>query len=120
MLSHKIRRNTIMKKRFVLAGLLSICILFSVAVSSGNAAVGWYEQCVVVAVGSQSGLGLVRLKGGVSSLPENWYQLGTNTTEANQGLAVALTALSTGGTVGVAVDPAVGFNPVITAIVATP
>ena len=93
-----------MKKRFFLAALLSICILFSVSVNPANAALQWYENCTVGAVGTQGGIGLVNVSGGDINLPNLWYSMGANTTEANQSLAVALTALSTGGKVTVLVD----------------
>jgi hypothetical protein len=116
------RRITIMKKRFLLVVVSSICILFSLAVDSVNAQYVWYSGCTVQASGSQDGLGLVNLKGGTPALPEGWYTIGRDTTEANQGMATALTAYSTGGTVGVSVDLGItvlGY-PVIRAIVVLP
>jgi hypothetical protein len=111
-----------MKKRLFLVAVLSIFFLFSVSVNSVNATEGWYEQCVVQGVGSQSGLGLVLVSGGTNNLPFKWYALGTNTTEANQGMAVALTAIQTGGTVSLRVDPndESHFWPIIKAIAVNP
>ena len=111
-----------MKKRFFLAAVLSICILLSVSVSPANAAVSWYANCVVGGAGSQGGVGLVYVSnGGTSSLPVGWYSMGTNTTEANQGLATALTAVSTGGTATILVDPLDGrFWPLILGILVSP
>jgi hypothetical protein len=114
-----------MKKSFLLAAALSICILFSVAVNSGNAAVSWYSNCVVGGAGTQGGVGLVYVStggsNGTSTLPVGWYSMGANTTEANQGLATALTAVSTGATATILVDPLDGrFWPLITGILVTP
>ena len=118
----KKRRNKIMKKRFILAAVLSICILFSVAVNPANAALAWYSNCVVGGAGAQGGVGLVYVSnGGAENLPVGWYSMGANTTEANQGLATALTAVSIGGTVSVLVDLSDGlFWHRITGILVTP
>ena len=110
-----------MKKRLFLIAVFVICILFSASVNSVNAAEGWYEGCVVQGVGSQGSLGIVLVSGGPSNLPFKWYALGENATEANQGMAVALTALSTGGTISVRVDPDDGrFWSLIKAIAVSP
>lgn len=110
-----------MKKRFFGAAMLSIGIMLIVSVNTGSAAVGWYDQCVVSGVGAATdGLGLVRLSGGTSALPTKWYRVGINTTTANQMMATALTAMSMGATVGVAVDPNTGDNPVIQSFVVNP
>jgi hypothetical protein len=115
---NKVRRNTIMKKRFFLAAMLSICIMLFVSVSAVNAAVGWYDDCIVGGVGAANdGLGLIYLSGGTPAIPAKWYRVGISVTTANQMMATGMTALSTGGTVGVAVDPNVGTNPVIQTII---
>jgi hypothetical protein len=94
-----------MKKRFFLTAMLTLCILLAVSVNSLNAAAAWYANCVVGGAGAQGGVGLVYVSnGGTNNLPVGWYSMGTNTTEANQGLATALTAISTGGVVSVLVD----------------
>jgi hypothetical protein len=98
---HNQRRNLVMKmkKRFFLAAVLSICILFSVSVNSANAA--WYDQCTVNMTGSLDGSGYVNLVCTAPTLAVAWYPIGRNTTEANQGIAVSLTAISTGAKVGI-------------------
>lgn len=112
-----------MKKRFILAAVLSICILFSVAVNPVNAELGWYVDCVVGGVGTQGGTGLIYISnGGPNNLPAAWYSMGTNTTEVNQHMATALTALSTGGKVAVLVNSSDfgAFWPNIKGILAVP
>jgi hypothetical protein len=111
-----------MKKRFFLAAMLSICILFTVSVNPANAAVSWYSNCVIGGAGAQGGVGLVYVSnGGTNNLPVGWYSMGNNTAEANQGLATALTAVSTGATATILVDPLDGrFWPLIIGILVTP
>jgi hypothetical protein len=107
-----------MKKKIFWAAMLLICILFSTSVNPANAALSWYSNCVVGGAGMQGGIGLVYVSnGGTNSLPVGWYSMGATTTEANQGLATALTAVSTGGLVTILVDPADGrFWPLIKGI----
>jgi hypothetical protein len=106
-----------MKKRFVLAGMLSFCILFVVSVSSVNAARGWYANCVVTGVATDvGGNTYVNLSGGVSSLPAKWYTVGTDDVTKNRSLATCLTAISMGATMSVDTDPAAGTNPLIYSI----
>ena len=93
-----------MKKRFLLVAMLSICILFSVAVNSANAALQWYNYCTIGAVGDQSGTVLIYASGGDQNLQANYYAVGQNTLEANHAMATALTAISTGAKVQVLVD----------------
>ena len=81
-----------MKKSYVLAVVLSFCILFSVSVNSSQAA--WYDDCTINMSGSLDGVGYVYLSCAAPTLTLAWYQLGRNATEANQGLAVVLTAVS--------------------------
>ena len=109
-----------MKKRLILAAALSICILFSVSVHPAHAAQSWYESCVVGGVGTQGGIGLIYItNGGTGGLPPGWYSMGTNQAEANQSIATALSALSTGALVTLLVDPADGnFWPIIYGILA--
>ena len=111
-----------MKKRLFLAAMLSICILLSVSVNPANAALAWYSNCVVGGAGAQGGVGLVYVSnGGTNNLPVGWYSMGNNTTEANQGLATALTAVSTGATATILVDPLDGrFWSLINGILVTP
>jgi len=95
-----------MKKRFFLVAMLSIVILLSVSINPANAALQWYNNCVVGAVGSQSGIPLIYASGGDQSLPANYYSLGSGTsaTEMNQFMATALTAISTGAKIQILVD----------------
>lgn len=111
-----------MKKKYVWAAMLSICVLVSVSVNPAGAALSWYENCVVGGAGAQGGVGLVYVSnGGISNLPVGWYSMGENTVQANQGLATALTAISTGGTVTILVDPSDGrFWPLIKGILVSP
>ena len=95
-----------MKKRLVLAGWLSLVILLFISISSANAALQWYNHCTISAVGGQSGIPLIYASWGDESLPANYYALGsgTSTTEMNQFMATALTAISTVAQIQILVD----------------
>jgi len=111
-----------MMKRLMFALLLSVCILLSVSVNPLNAAATWYERCTVGGTGTQAGTGLIYIsEGGEQSLPTGWYSMGEGSTQVNQHMATALTALSIGGKVTLLVDPNDGrFWPLITGILAFP
>lgn len=106
------------KNKLLLAVILTILIMFSASVNAANAAQGWYDQCDIIATGTQDGRAIIRLQGGASNLPLNWYILGESTSESNQLLAIVLAALSQGATtIGVTVDPSDGYWPVIRTVV---
>ena len=110
-----------MKKRFLLTAMFSIGILCFVSVNNVNAAASWYDQVTILSVGTATnGQGLVYLSGGTPTITMKYYTLGIDTTTTNQAIAVALTALSMGTKVGVAVDTAAGTLPIIQTLVVYP
>ena len=110
-----------MKKRYCFSVALFILILLSVSVNNANAAALWYDKCTVLSVGTATnGQSLIYLSGGTPVIPTKYYTLGVDAATSNRELAVALTALTMGATVGVAVDVAVGTEPVIQTIVVYP
>jgi hypothetical protein len=109
-----------MKKRLLLAAMLSICIIFIVSINAVNAAT-YYYPCVVSGTGTISGgATIVWLTGGGIPQDTPWYQLGRTTTESNQGLAIVLTAITMGANVGVSVTTVPGGYPIIEYVLMVP
>jgi hypothetical protein len=84
-----------MKKRFLLAAALSICILFSVSVSKGNAAETWYD-CNIVNIGSGWGYVALSLTDINGAFQNTYFYMSGSTDIGKQMLATALTTVSMG------------------------
>lgn len=105
-----------MKKRFFLAVALSICILFSVSVSKGNAAETFYN-CNIIHIGSGWGYVMIELTDQGGAFSNRWFYVLGNTDIGKQILATALTTISLGKAALIYADPFVTppgyFGPTI-------
>lgn len=93
-----------MKKMFLLAGGLSICILLSVSVSKVNAAETFYN-CNIINIGSGWGYFMIELTDNGGAFNNKWFYVLGNTDNGKQMLATALTARSLATTALIYADP---------------